>query len=337
MKKILPLVACSLLAFSLIACPTGSNDASAKAPEASSSSVEVSDDLKSDAYETPTKEESQTLLSSLIAALQADENLPTAFGSIYASIGEAAAENKELADGINELVDFFGDMEDVFKSDTDSASNSVNFDYDEISILDDKENGVEAKIYNADVSLNVSSELDQKNQTQTVGVKGAVDASVSLKVDLEKAADKVAKDSVLKQVYASATVSGNMDLNETVTLESDTDDGTDTDVDTDTDDGTVIAGTVNASADAGITASFLVDNTAGILVVNGNAKINLDDSAVKAVEEEAANLLEYLEGNLTFTIYDVNGTEIDSQTVKLKDFIKGMLSGGNTDSNSDSE
>ncbi len=337
MKKILPLVACSLLAFSLIACPTGSNDASAKAPEASSSSVEVSDDLKSGEYETPTKEESQTLLSSLIAALQADENLPTAFGSIYASIGEAAAENKELADGINELVDFFGDMEDVFKSDTDSASNSVNFDYDEISILDDKENGVEAKIYNADVSLNVSSELDQKNQTQTVGVKGAVDASVSLKVDLEKAADKVAKDSVLKQVYASATVSGNMDLNETVTLESDTDDGTDTDVDTDTDDGTVIAGTVNASADAGITASFLVDNTAGILVVNGNAKINLDDSAVKAVEEEAANLLEYLEGNLTFTIYDVNGTEIDSQTVKLKDFIKGMLSGGNTDSNSDSE
>ena len=347
MKKILPLVACSLLAFSLIACHTGSNDASAKAPEASSSSVEVSDDLKSGEYETPTKEESQTLLSSLIAALQADENLPTAFGSIYASIGEAAAENKELADGINELVDFFGDMEDVFKSDTDSASNSVNFDYDEISILDDKENGVEAKIYNADVSLNVSSELDQKNQTQTVGVKGDVDASVSLKVDLEKAADKVAKDSVLKQVYASATVSGNMDLNGTVTLESDTDDdtvidadtddGTDTDVDTDTDDGTVIAGTVNASADAGITASFLVDNTAGILVVNGNAKINLDDSAVKAVEEEAANLLEYLKGNLTFTIYDVNGTEIDSQTVELKDFIKGMLSGGNTDSNSDSE
>ena len=106
MKKILPLVACSLLAFSLIACHTGSNDASAKAPEASSSSVEVSDDLKSGEYETPTKEESQTLLSSLIAALQADENLPTAFGSIYASIGEAVAENKELADDINELVDF---------------------------------------------------------------------------------------------------------------------------------------------------------------------------------------------------------------------------------------
>ena len=328
MKKILPLVACSLLAFSLVACNGGSNDASAKAPEASSSSVEVSDDLKSGEYETPTKEESQTLLASLVAALQADENLSTAFGSIYTSIGEAAMANEDIKGVIADCEEFSEGMEDILASSADTASESLNINLDEISILDDKENGVEAKIYNADLSLKASSDIDDKVPSQTVGVKGDVDASVSLKVDLEKAADKVAKDSVLKQVYASASVAGNMDVVQTTKLTTATD--------TDTNVSVIYSGSLNVSADAGITASFLVDNTAGILVVNGNAKINLDDSSLNNVKE-IAELLEYLEGNLIFTIYDVNGTKIDSQTVELKDFINGMLSGGNTDSNPDSE
>ncbi len=126
-------------------------------------------------------------------------------------------------------------------------------------------------------------------------------------------------------------------LTTSINTDTDTDtDGTDTNTDTDTDVSVIYSGSLNVSADAGITASFLVDNTAGILVVNGNAKVNLDDSSLNNVEE-TVNLLEYLKGNLTFTIYDVNGTKIDSQTVELKDFITSMLSGGNTDSNSDSE
>ena len=328
MKKILPLVACSLLAFSLIACDTGSNDASAKAPEASSSSVEVSDDLKSDDYKAPEKEDSQTLLSSLIAALQADENLPTAFGSIYAKIGEAAMANEDIKGVIADCEDFSAGMGDILASSADTASESLNINLDEISILDDKENGVEAKIYNADLSLKASSDIDNTIPSQTIGIKAKVDASANLKVDLEKAADKVAKDSVLKQVYASASVAGNMDVVQTTKLTTATD--------TDTDVSVIYSGSLNVSADAGITASFLVDNTAGILVVNGNAKINLDDSSLNNVEE-TVNLLEYLEGNLIFTIYDVNGTKIDSQTVELKDFITSMMPKDNTDSNSDSE
>ncbi len=158
MKKILPLVACSLLAFSLIACHTGSNDASSKAPEASSSSVEVSDDLKSDDYKAPEKEGTQTLLASLVAALQADENLSTAFGSIYNSIGEAAMANEDIKGVIADCEEFSEGMEDLLASDT--GSESLNINLDEISILDDKENGVEAKIYNADLSLKASFDID---------------------------------------------------------------------------------------------------------------------------------------------------------------------------------
>ncbi len=333
MKKILPLIACSLLAFSLIAC-NGNKDTSVEAPEASTSSVEVSDDMKSDEYKAPEKEETgvlkSTLLSKLIAALQEDENLSTAFTTVFKSVGNAVVNNEDLSTNITELNDFFDSMESLLKT-TTSASKSVNFDLDEISILENE--GVEAKIYNADVSLNASVDVNQENQTQTIGIKGNVDTSASLKVDFGKAANKVAKDSVLKQVYASATISGNMDVKGTESITTTT---TDTDTDTDSESTTVLAGTLNVSADAGITASFLVDNTAGILVVNGNAKINLDESSIKSVQEPE-DILQYLDGNLTFTIYDVNETKIDSQTVTLKDFITMMMSSGDTGSNSDTE
>ncbi len=333
MKKILPIIACSLLAFSLIAC-NGNKDTSVEAPEASTSSVEVSDDMKSDEYKAPEKEETgvlkSTLLSKLIAALQEDKNLSTAFATVFESVGDAVVNNEDLSTNITELNDFFDSMENLLKT-TTSASKSVNFDLDEISILENE--GVEAKIYNADVSLNASVDVNQENQTQTIGIKGNVDTSASLKVDFGKAANKVAKDSVLKQVYASATISGNMDVKGTESITTTT---TDTDTDTDSESTTVLAGTLNVSADAGITASFLVDNTAGILVVNGNAKINLDESSIKSVQEPE-DILQYLDGNLTFTIYDVNETKIDSQTVTIKDFITMMMSSGDTGSNSDTE
>lgn len=290
--------------------------------------------MKSDEYKAPEKEETgvlkSTLLSKLIAALQEDENLSTAFTTVFKSVGNAVVNNEDLSTNITELNDFFDSMESLLKT-TTSASKSVNFDLDEISILENE--GVEAKIYNADVSLNASVDVNQENQTQTIGIKGNVDTSASLKVDFGKAANKVAKDSVLKQVYASATISGNMDVKGTESITTTT---TDTDTDTDSESTTVLAGTLNVSADAGITASFLVDNTAGILVVNGNAKINLDESSIKSVQEPE-DILQYLDGNLTFTIYDVNETKIDSQTVTLKDFITMMMSSGDTGSNSDTE